>query len=116
MRVRVLLLALISVMASSCRTVKVQQEQSNSPVSLKELSADMIAKVKAYDRDDYYKLEKGILHVQIIDPEYFKERSWSPFPSDPTEGTARIRINYYPGRGATSIIRHNPGDQRQTGL
>lgn len=208
MSVRVLLLALISVMVSSCRTVKVQQEQSNSPVSLKELSADMIAKVKAYDRDDYYKLdkgeyvieiepisdetgsmpeykeypdgvrtsiipagttvkellsllpdvetdkdgnlitkngkevvtsivfedqllyphnnnpiytddyklEKGILHVQIIDQEYFKERSWSPFPSDPTEGTARIRINYYPGRGATSIIRHNPGDQRQTGM
>lgn len=64
---------------------------------------------------DDYKLEKGILHIQIIDLDFFKERSWSPMPSDPTEGTARIRINYHPGKDATFIIRHSPDDLRQTG-
>ena len=64
---------------------------------------------------DDYKLEKGILHIQIIDLDYFKERSWSPLPGDPTEGTARIRINYYPGKDATFIIRHSPDDIRQSG-
>jgi len=62
-----------------------------------------------------YKLEKGILHIQIIDLDYFKERSWSPLPGDPTEGTARIRINYHPGKDATFIIRHSPDDIRQSG-
>lgn len=64
---------------------------------------------------DDYKLEKGILHIQIIDLDYFKERSWSPLPGDPTEGTARIRINYHPGKDASFIIRHSPDDTRQTG-
>ena len=64
---------------------------------------------------DDYKLEKGILHIQIIDSDYFKERSWSPLPGDPTEGTARIRINYHPGKDASFIIRHSPDDTRQTG-
>lgn len=64
---------------------------------------------------DDYKLEKGILHIQIIDLDYFKERSWSPLPGDPTEGTARIRINYHPGKDATFIIRHSPDDIRQSG-
>ena len=64
---------------------------------------------------DDYKLEKGILHIQIIDLDYFKERSWSPLPGDPTEGTARIRINYHPGKDATFIIRHSPDDRRQSG-
>ena len=64
---------------------------------------------------DDYKLEKGILHIQIIDLDYFKERSWSPMPGDPTEGTARIRINYHPGKDASFIIRHSPDDIRQSG-
>ena len=64
---------------------------------------------------DDYKLEKGILHIQIIDLDYFKERSWSPLPGDPTEGTARIRINYHPGKDASFIIRHSPDDIRQSG-
>ena len=64
---------------------------------------------------DDYKLEEGILHIQIIDLDYFKERSWSPMPGDPTEGTARIRINYHPGKDASFIIRHSPDDTRQTG-
>ena len=64
---------------------------------------------------DDYKLEEGILHIQIIDLDYFKERSWSPLPGDPTEGTARIRINYHPGKDASFIIRHSPDDTRQTG-
>ncbi len=64
---------------------------------------------------DDYKLEKGILHIQIIDLDYFKERSWSPLPGDPTQGTARIRINYHPGKDASFIIRHSPDDTRQTG-
>ncbi len=64
---------------------------------------------------DDYKLEKGILHIQIIDLDYFKERSWSPLPGDPAEGTARIRINYHPGKDATFIIRHSPDDIRQSG-
>ncbi len=64
---------------------------------------------------DDYKLEKGVLHIQIIDSDYFKERSWSPLPGDPAEGTARIRINYHPGKGASSIIRHSPDDMRQSG-
>ena len=64
---------------------------------------------------DDYKLEKGILHIQIIDLDYFKERSWSPMPGDPTEGTARIRINYHPGEDASFIIRHSPDDIRQSG-
>ena len=64
--------------------------------------------------DDYI-LEKGILHIQIIDLDYFKERSWSPLPGDPTEGTARIRINYHPGKDASFIIRHSPDDIRQSG-
>jgi|GEM_PF-1112946 len=64
---------------------------------------------------DDYKLEEGILHIQIIDLDYFKERSWSPLPGDPTEGTARIRINYHPGKDASFIIRHSPDDTRQSG-
>ena len=64
---------------------------------------------------DDYKLEKGILHIQIIDLDYFKERSWSPLPGDPTQGTARIRINYHPGKDASFIIRHSPDDTRQSG-
>ena len=64
---------------------------------------------------DDYKLEEGILHIQIIDLDYFKERSWSPLPGDPTEGTARIRINYHPGKDASFIIRHSPDDIRQSG-
>ena len=64
---------------------------------------------------DDYKLEKGILHIQIIDLDYFKERSWSPLPGDPTQGTARIRINYHPGKDASFIIRHSPDDIRQSG-
>ena len=105
------LIALASVMMSLCIPVCAQQPQSDS---IKVLPDELIEKVKAYD-NYYYKLEKGILHIQIIDSDYFKERSWSPLPGDPTEGTARIRINYHPGKDATFIIRHSPDDIRQSG-
>ena len=70
MRKRVLLLALTSVMMSFCIPVFAQQPQSDSTVALRDVTAELIEKVKSYDMTHEEAIE---FHKKLVESEYVIE-------------------------------------------
>ena len=66
MRKKVLLLALTSMLMSLCIPAIAQQSQSDSTVSLSQLTAEMIEKVKAYEESGKLEEYEYIIEIKQI--------------------------------------------------
>ena len=97
MRKRVLLLALASMMMSLCIPACAQLEQSDSTVSLTQLTADMIEKVNAYAPPTILKEYEYIIEIKPISDEIKKYPSSNQILTVPEGITIKDLLNQLPG-------------------